>query len=90
MDFITGSVLAVTVTLLFYKVGHYNYHMILYLSLIYWIIFTDFSKWVSATAIIIYMLFINLSQIRVYEVSMGGGASGHLCAIFADCRPFLF
>jgi len=37
--------------------------VVLYLSLIYWIIFTDFSKRVSATAIIIYMLFINLFQI---------------------------
>jgi hypothetical protein len=72
MDFITGSVLAVTVTLLFYKVGHYNYHMILYLFLIYWIIFTDFSKWVSATAIIIYMLFINLFQIGYMKFLWGG------------------
>ena len=63
MDFITGSVLAVTVTLLFYKVGHQNYHVVLYIYLIYWIIFTDFSKRVSATAIIIYILFINLFQI---------------------------
>jgi len=72
MDFITGSVLAVTVTLLFYKVGHQNYHVVLYISLIYWIIFTDFSKRVSATAIIIYMLFINLFQIGYMKFLWGG------------------
>ncbi|MBN1292857.1 MAG: DUF2029 domain-containing protein [Candidatus Latescibacteria bacterium] len=69
IDLITGSVIAINVTLLFYKVGHQQFHVLLYVLLVYWMLNKGVSDKLTFKAIMIYMLFINIYDIGYVSLS---------------------
>jgi len=60
MDLVTGSILAMTATFALYKVGHPQFHILVYFLLIYWIIGRSVLPRNATIAVIIYIGFMNL------------------------------
>jgi hypothetical protein len=60
---ISGSLLAFILTLILYKVGHQQFHVSLYLLLIYWLIIDAPHNKLTTIASAIYILFMNVADI---------------------------
>jgi hypothetical protein len=71
-DPISGSLLAFVLTLLLYKVGHQQFHVCLYLLLIYWFIATAPHNKMTVIASGIYVVFLNIADIGYLQTSFVG------------------
>ena len=69
MDMVSGALLVFTLTLMLYKVGHQQFHVSLYLLLLYWLIVKAPHQSLTLISSAIYILFMNVADVGYFQTT---------------------